>query len=109
MLRTDQEVKELAMTYLELVSKAFFIQKMYLFGSYAKQSATQDSDIDIALVSNDFEGIPYESLLKILFKMARNVDPIIEVIPLNKDEFENPDQGSVAVDIKKEGIVLFQR
>lgn len=38
------------------------LEKAILFGSYAKNTATKYSDIDIALVSNDFEGLLLKDL-----------------------------------------------
>ncbi|MBF0205412.1 MAG: hypothetical protein HQK53_00850 [Oligoflexia bacterium] len=78
-----------------------------MFVSYAKNCAHTDRDIDIALVSPDFEYIAYDILLKILLKIARHIDTAIEPVALTEDEINNPQLGSVAVDIAKEGRRLF--
>lgn len=106
MVRTQAEVNQLAQEYISLASKVFKIDEAYLFGSYAYGKPKQYSDVDIALVSPDFEYIPEDILLKMLFKMARNIDPIIEPIPLTVEEKNNPQLGSIAIDIVKKGIRL---
>lgn len=47
-----------AIKYLEncLKSKGLTISKIILFGSQAKGESTEESDIDILIISNDFRG-----------------------------------------------------
>lgn len=106
MVRTRAEVVDLAKRYEELVSKAFKVDSMYLFGSYAYGKPGKYSDVDIAIVSPDFENIPEVAVLKILFKMARHIDPIIEPVALTQEEIEKPQLGSVVIDILKKGTRL---
>lgn len=40
----------------EVKSKGVNIKKAYLFGSYAKDSASTNSDIDIAMIADEFSG-----------------------------------------------------
>jgi uncharacterized protein len=42
------------------------IEKAFLFGSYATGNASDDSDIDIAFISNDFDGIRFTDRKKII-------------------------------------------
>ncbi|HPI41572.1 MAG TPA: nucleotidyltransferase domain-containing protein [Pseudobdellovibrionaceae bacterium] len=107
MVRTKDEVNKIIQDYISLTSKVFKVNDVYLFGSYAYGNPKKYSDIDIAIVSPDFEYLPEDVLLKMLFKMARNVDPIIEPIPLTLEDKENPQLGSIAVDIIKKGIKVF--
>ncbi|MBF0361353.1 MAG: nucleotidyltransferase domain-containing protein [Oligoflexia bacterium] len=107
MVKSKDEVENLALLYVQEASKVFFIKKAYLFGSYVKNKATTYSDIDVALVSPDFEKIPETILLKMLFRLARHIDPLIEPIPITEDEISNPTLGTVAIDVVKEGKIIF--
>lgn len=109
MVRKPEEINRIILEYASMVSKAFFLKKAYLFGSYAKGKANNDSDIDVALISPDFEYIPYDILLKILLKMARHIDTAIEPIPLTEEDFLNPKCGDIAVDINREGKLIFEQ
>lgn len=73
--------------YKELVSRAgIHIGAMYLFGSYAEGRATSSSDIDVAIVSNDFSGSRYYDSLK-LSQIRDAVDITIEPIAYHTDNF----------------------
>lgn len=61
-----QEYKLLLMNYFDL-------DKVYLFGSYAKNTNTTDSDIDVAIIVNKIEG-DYFSTTPILWKLRRQID-----------------------------------
>ncbi|MBC8526618.1 MAG: nucleotidyltransferase domain-containing protein [Candidatus Cloacimonetes bacterium] len=54
------------------------IDKMYLFGSYANNTEKEYSDIDIAIVSKDFQGIRFFDIDKIidaLLKADNHIEP----------------------------------
>ena len=61
------------------------ISEAYLFGSYANDSNTDSSDIDVALVSDEFTGIRYFDIKKI-GRIVRNIDYRIEVHPFSSGE-----------------------
>jgi predicted nucleotidyltransferase len=58
------------------------ISEAYLFGSYANDSNTDSSDIDVALVSDAFTGVRYFDIKKI-GRIVRNIDYRIEVHPFS--------------------------
>ena len=67
------------------------IKYVYLFGSYAKEKNIDSSDIDIAIVSDNFEGFIFADNEKIL-KRTKNVNRMIEPHPFRVKDFtqENP-------------------
>lgn len=66
----------------------------YIFGSYAKGSATKWSDIDVAIITKYFIGDSFD-FKYLLMKIARDVDSNIEPHPYLVDEF-NKDNPSAA-------------
>lgn len=67
------------------------ISEAVLFGSYAKGTNNEWSDIDIAVVSEDFEGISFYDCQKLTDAMLRtSVD--IETHPYRPEDFtaDNP-------------------
>ncbi|MCK5057793.1 MAG: nucleotidyltransferase domain-containing protein [Candidatus Aminicenantes bacterium] len=56
------------------------ISEAYLFGSYAYGHNTEYSDIDVALISEEFTGVRYYDVKKIS-RLVRNIDFRIEVHP----------------------------
>lgn len=89
---------QIAKSYKAAVESRLPLKALYLYGSYSKGNATEDSDIDIAVVvdclcDNYFEDTP------LLWKLRRKVSNLIEPILLTED-LNNP----LYVDILKTGI-----
>jgi len=75
-----EDIISIAKKYLELVKASGFpmqINKAYLFGSFAKGCPQKDSDIDIALVVNEWVG-DYEETVVPIWRLRKNVDFRIE-------------------------------
>jgi uncharacterized protein len=58
-----------------------------LFGSWAKGSAIEDSDVDFALISNSFSGDRFQDRRKII-PFRRKINNRLEPIPFNPQSFE---------------------
>jgi predicted nucleotidyltransferase len=66
--------------YQSLVKQSSFpmkIDKVYLFGSYAKGNPRRDSDIDVAFVVNKWQG-DYFDVIPPIWKLTEQVDYRIE-------------------------------
>ena len=70
--------------YSILLRDHFPLEKVYLFGSYAKNTFQPDSDIDVAIVVSHIEG-DYFSIHPLLWKLRRQVDDRIEPILIEMD------------------------
>jgi hypothetical protein len=105
-LKADQAVKLVRKYIGELERNKIPIEKAILFGSYAKGYAKEESDIDVALVSEVFSGDRFEDRRKII-PLRRKIDNRIEPLPFKPEDFENG--GILVEEIKKTGIVLFKR
>ncbi|MDR0874309.1 MAG: nucleotidyltransferase domain-containing protein, partial [Prevotellaceae bacterium] len=60
------------------------IEKVYLFGSYAKGTPREHSDIDVAVVVNHFEGDFFE-VIPPIWKLTEQVDFRIEPHVIARD------------------------
>lgn len=58
-------------SYVEDVKNAMPIDRVYLFGSYAKGTADKHSDIDLCFFSESFENQDTIEIVKVLFRMTR--------------------------------------
>jgi uncharacterized protein len=89
--------------YLDvLINKKFAIRKVYLFGSYAKGTFDDNSDIDLAIIINNMTD---QFLTQTeLFKLTWGIDTRIEPHPFDEKEFElsNP----LVNEIKRTGIEI---
>ena len=60
------------------------INMAYLFGSFSNETNSEYSDIDVALISDDFCGIRYFDIKKI-GRIVRNIDYRIEAHTFSTD------------------------
>ena len=68
-----------------LKNKNIKISEAYLFGSYITNNNTEHSDIDVALISNEFTGVRYLDIKKI-GRIVRNIDYRIEVHTFSEND-----------------------
>ena len=104
MVEIPDKIKIIIDNYISLLRKNnISIKNAYLFGSYAKGNSSEWSDIDIALISDSFEGIRIKDKDKIR-KLTLSVSSSLEIIPFNTKDFsiENP----LAKEIIETGIKL---
>lgn len=85
-----------------LNSNGIDVYEAYLFGSAVRDKMNEYSDIDIAIVSDKFTGVPFYDALKIS-KFRRAVDLKLEVHPFSLKDILN-DPPLFFVDIKSKGI-----
>ncbi len=86
------DIKKTIESYLTLLRRNnFSIKEAYLFGSYAKGLQSEWSDIDIALVSDIFEGVRIRDKDKIR-RLTLSVSSSLEVVPFRPEDFspDNP-------------------
>jgi len=93
-MATDFEtVNELVKNYARDVSNAFPVDKVVLFGSHAKGTATAQSDIDVCFFLSDFGELRRVDIIKELLSLMRNYkrvhfEPI--VFPTAELQNDNP-------------------
>jgi len=96
-----EEVINKVRQYRSLLNDYFQIENIYLFGSYAKDSFREDSDIDVAIVVNEIPG-DFFSVNPLLWKLRRQVDDRIEPILIDR----NQDRSGFLDEIKRNGIEI---
>ncbi|MBI2434354.1 MAG: nucleotidyltransferase domain-containing protein [Candidatus Hydrogenedentes bacterium] len=82
------------------------VAKMVLFGSQARGNAREDSDIDLIVVSPDFEGKDFHQRLDILVEALFEVREPIEPTAKTPAEWEAGD--SLIVQFAREGKVVYE-
>ncbi|MBO8182130.1 MAG: nucleotidyltransferase domain-containing protein [Archaeoglobus sp.] len=72
-----------------LKRKGIEIEAIYLFGSYAKGDYLETSDIDVIVVSDYWEGMPFLRRMDIVNEVLwREGIRKVEAIPLTKEEID---------------------
>ena len=88
--------------YAELVAKHINPQEIILFGSFAKGNATDDSDIDVAVIVDSLKE-DYLDVAKLLYKLRRDIDDRIEPVLVHGTE----DRSGFLTEIKKSGYKVY--
>ena len=80
------------------------IKRMFIFGSYARGTFSENSDIDVCIIADDVQ----ENFLSMLdiAPIAVHVDPRIEAVVFSSQEYaEEPTYGLLG-EIKRTGIEI---
>ena len=73
----DKLIMEIVKAYVKKICENYKIEAIILFGSYAKGTNDEDSDIDIAVITDDFENDVIDEELN-LMRLRRKIDTRIE-------------------------------
>jgi len=87
----------------ELQRSGLHLTAAYLYGSHAAGTAHPDSDIDVALISEDFHGNWMEDHRRVLDALLR-CDARIEAVRFRPEQFR--DEHPLAWEIRTKGIRL---
>jgi predicted nucleotidyltransferase len=90
--------------YIDEISKYYKIDYVILFGSYAKGTNHEDSDIDIAVVSSDITDV-FDDMAKFM-TLTWGINTKIEPHPIKTEEFKENENPFID-EIIKTGIELY--
>lgn len=100
----DQAINKVRELLSLMKSGGMEIYEAYLFGSAVMDKGNEYSDIDIAIVSKEFTGVPFYDVKKIS-KYRRAVDLKLEIHPFSlNDILDSPPL--FFLDIKSKGIPI---
>ena len=81
-------IMEIVQKYVEKICENYKIEAIILFGSYAKGTNNENSDIDIAIITDDFENDIFDEELN-LMKLRRKIDTRIEPHLIRVKDYKN--------------------
>ena len=102
--RKDEAVK-MANQFIASIRQKHDVRAAYLFGSFAKGTEKDYSDIDLVIVlgaEDQSADPPFDERFQI-FHEAQKFNSLLEVVCFNQEEFDQ-DGGGLGQKIKKEGI-----
>ena len=105
MASKKDEIIQMVNTFLVRVRENHDVRAAYLFGSYARGTEKEYSDVDLAIILGS-EKISFNSPFDEQFRIyheAQEFNSLLEVICIGQDEFER-NGGALVQQIKKEGI-----
>ncbi len=92
----DKEVMDIVNKYVKVVLAHYKVKSIILFGSYAKGTNHEDSDIDIAIITDDLKCKDVFDEQLNLKKLRRDIDYRIEPHLIKVADYDNVETPFVA-------------
>lgn len=74
--------------FLNAIPESIKVDEAIVFGSYLEGTATEDSDIDVLIISDSFKHLEEDQRLDILYDASNNIEPEIHPWGFTKQELE---------------------
>lgn len=105
-----KEIKPIIDIYLKELSKEIKLQKIILFGSYAKGKATKESDLDLVVISPDFSHRSFNERFSLLAKarlhpQTRQV--AMDIFGYTPEEYASASSLTTLGEVKETGLTVF--
>lgn len=107
-MNTYQEVFE---SLTEGLKKIYgvYLQSVILYGSVAKGTNTEESDIDIAVVVTKDDEVMHDAMVDLNVDLELECDKVLSVLIIDLDEYTKWNSVSPFYrNVKEEGIVLWK-
>ncbi len=100
----DERIIEMVREYLnELISNGLKIKKAYIYGSYARGTATEESDIDLLLIAPEFDE-KIDEYLPLIWLSTRKSNYKIEPVPIGEKKFNENESSPLIESVRNEGF-----
>ncbi len=83
------------------------LRAVVLFGSQARGEATKDSDVDVAVVLDDYErsGRELNRMSELLFELSFENDELLASVPIREREWRHRDNRFFR-NLRREGVIV---
>lgn len=88
MVRQESEIKGVILKVINYLQKKIELDYVILFGSYATGQAHEFSDIDLGVISKDFENMSFEDKANLFAQVKINCDLNVEIHPFSLSDFK---------------------
>lgn len=108
MVKTKNEIIKMINDYISKLSDYVKIDRVIMFGSYARDEALSSSDVDFLVVSRDFKDMSFFDRLELLQRLW-SYDIGADILGYTPEEIEEKSKKiSFVSEILKTGIDIFQ-
>ena len=101
----NQAIKIVKKFVKALRHEGISVDRVILYGSYARENTRPYSDIDVAVISKNFGKDRVEEGMT-LFRIAGKIDPRLEPTPISSESYQNDTWVPLIYEIKEKGIEL---
>jgi len=102
----DKKINNIIRRYREFLEKSGIrVKKIILYGSYASGKPKEWSNIDIVVISNNFEKMDFWERLVVLGRVTTKVMEPLEVLGYAEEEYISERQGTfIGDEVKSSGV-----
>lgn len=105
MYKASSQIREIIEEYKEaLQSLGIDVERVILYGSFAKGNQREDSDIDIVIISKDFQKMNLRERLEVLGIAAVRIMKPVEAMGYTPREIEVASEASLLKEILELGV-----
>ena len=108
MVASPADIEKRIEDFVRRIEASIRVEVIVLFGSYAKGTANEWSDIDVAVVSPDFNGMRKWDRQELIARSSLGRAYRISPVGLSTEEYQNPDRSFVR-EIKRTGKIVYPR
>ena len=102
----NKKIIELSKKYIALLkTEGISVEKVFLYGSYSSDTATDHSDIDLLIVTNNVD-VDDDFIVGKIWKLTRKISTKIEPFLIGFNRFEQSNNSPLIDFIKKKGIEI---
>ena len=99
--KINKEIADIVDKYIAILKENYNVVAIILFGSYAKGTEQEDSDIDIAVITDDIKTDKFDEEVNLTL-LRRKIDSRIEPHIIKVEDYEN-DETPFVVEVKNTG------
>ena len=107
MALSENKINEIINGFLMILKQEIPVKEVFLFGSYASGDPKDYSDIDLAVISNWFDGKPKIQSMQYLSRLAASYNSLVEAIPFTETEYRNIDTRTLLSRIVRTGRKVY--
>lgn len=108
MAKAEADIKRIVEDFVRHLPPSIRVQKVVLYGSHARGNPHEWSDIDIAVISDDFKGLPPFKRAEVLAMAHLKSDPALAPIAYTLEEYHNASHLTFLGEIKRTSIVIYE-
>lgn len=103
---SQKEIIKTLQQYIQgLNNKGIPIEKAFLYGSYARNEATDESDIDVMLISGLFDK-DFDNIAGKIWTLSKDYNLLIEPYMVGTNRFQTDEYSPLLEIVRQEGIEI---
>lgn len=102
-----QTIQPAVAKYIETIRKHIRVKEARVFGSFALHNASDTSDIDLLILSDDFATIDMDERSKLLYRASVGFPYDLHVFGLTPQEFDQASPLTALGQVKNTPTILF--